>query len=87
MSKEALKDVTPQIDPQLTEKVKALKALVTCHTLLADGMFPKSSWGAIQNAQTFLESLHTQLTAECLAHPDCDKVTELQALKAPNGKS
>lgn len=67
--------VTPSQD--LLDKVKAAKALTTTHSLLGVGMFQFRHQEQLKQSIEFLESLHKQVIAECLAHPDCDLVPDL----------
>jgi hypothetical protein len=86
--KATLTAVKNEIDPQLTTNVASLRAITTCHSLLNEGLFPRRAFEAIAGAQLFLETLHKQMTDECLAHPDADKIPDLKTLReAKNGNA
>ena len=67
------------IVPQdLLDKVGALKALATVHSLLISGLFQVKHHEIINESVKFVSSLHSQVMAEAQAHPDADKVPELK---------
>ena len=70
-----------EIAPELTQKVQALRALVTTYNLFNEGSFPLRCMQAALSAQNFLQSLHGSLVEEALAHPDADKVPEIKEMK------
>jgi hypothetical protein len=69
------------IDPALTDKVGALRALTTTYNLLNEGLFQKMAWTAVNECQEFIKSLHTTLTNEATSHPDADRIPDLKAIK------
>jgi len=65
------------IAQDLQEKLLAIKALVTAHSLLGVGMFQHRHQQALSESLKFLEALHLQVMEEALVHPDADKCQEL----------
>lgn len=77
----------PQIAQDLLEKKQALRALVTTHSLLNEGAFPKAAFQAVVDCQDFLTNCHKNLRQDVLSHPDFDKDPELKPLKeSKNGQ-
>lgn len=68
------------VDPKLMGHVGALKALVVCHNLLDEGLFPRGHFPAIQASQQFLMNLHKQVMDEAIVHPDAPRIPEFQEL-------
>ena len=72
---------TPAIDPSLLQSVGALRGIAIAHNLLDTGLFPHSKAESIRMSMDFLRKMHEELKKSALAHPDADKVPELQDLK------
>lgn len=66
---------------ELKDKLSAIKALVTVHSLLGVGMFQHRHTPQLTESLKFLESLHKQVMEEALQHPDADKAPELVEYK------
>ena len=70
--KEAVKKMEKQkekIDPELSSKINAAKALKTIENLLGNGLYPGHSWQQVMAAMSFVQSLHKNLTTEIKDHP------------------
>ena len=79
---EAAQAAAPQpIASDLVASVGSLRAIATAHNLLDTGMFPHAKAEAVRLSLDFLRSLHEQMKAQALQHPEADRVPELQALK------
>lgn len=72
---------TPEISQELQSKIQAIRAIATCYNLLDKGSFNHNALVAVEQSLNFLKSLHQQVLEEALAHPDSDKVEELQQFK------
>lgn len=70
-----------EIAPELTDKINALKAITTVHSLLGVGMFQHRHSEALSESIKFMEALHKQVMDEALLHPDSDKSAELVEFK------
>ena len=70
------------ISQDLQDKLAAIKALVTAHSLLGVGMFQHRHQEALKESLKFLEALHKQVMEEALLHSDADKCQELVDYKA-----
>lgn len=71
----------PTIDQDLLNKVQALKALTATYNLLDRGSYPHNALVAVVESMKFVRSLHEQLLAEALAHPEASEVPELSKFK------
>lgn len=83
-TKKTAKKITPkapQIDPKLISSVQAMRALATCYNLFSEGMFKHEAHGAVQASKNFIRTLHDQVTAEVLSHPESNKVDEIRAMR------
>lgn len=77
-------ETQPQVAQDLLDKVQAIKALVTAHSLLGVGLFQVCNHKQVEESLNFLMALHSQVMQEALAHPDADKIQELVDYKNQN---
>ena len=74
-----------EVSQDLQDKLSAIKALVTVHSLLGAGMFQVRNAKTVEDSIQFITALHQQVMEEALNHPDADKVQELIDYKAAKG--
>jgi hypothetical protein len=65
----------------LQEQIKAIQALTATHNLLNHGTFQVKYFGQLEQSIAFIESLHQNLFAAALAHPQAHLVPSLHAVK------
>jgi hypothetical protein len=62
----------------LTEKVGAIRALITINELLHRGMFFGATSKSVSASIEFVNSLHKQLVTEAKKHPDASLIEGLE---------
>lgn len=63
------------IDPNLLDKLAALKSIVKLDELLQHGIFQGAAAGDILICQEFLKNLHKPIMTECETHKDFARAT------------
>lgn len=77
----------PVISKEMQEFYAAMKCIATAHNLLDTGLFKHTQAQAVADSLVFLRSLHQQVKTQALAHPECDLVPELKAMKEEAAKA